>query len=73
MWLKEQFIHGLKDNDMLTEIIHELTTVRDTSMITSDQVLAWAMQVKAWWSQTAVLDSLKETKDFDTIKSGRVE
>ena len=26
--LKEQFIHGINDNDVLTEIIHELTTTQ---------------------------------------------
>ena len=31
--LKEQFIHGLNDNDMLTEIIRQLTN------LTSEQVL----------------------------------
>ena len=36
--LKEQFIciHGLNDNEMLTEIIHELTTIKDMSVVTSE-------------------------------------
>ena len=40
--LKEQFIHGLNNNDMLTEIIRELTTAEESVDITSEQVLDWA-------------------------------
>ena len=29
--LKEQFIHGLKDTDMLAEIIRELTKVKENT------------------------------------------
>ena len=36
--LKEQFIHGSNENDMLTEIICELTTMSNTIIVTSDQV-----------------------------------
>ena len=39
--LKEQCIHTLNDNDVLPEIIHELTSIKDTSIVTSEQVLAW--------------------------------
>ena len=57
----------------LKEIIHELTTMTETSAVTSEQMLAWARWVEVWWSQSAVLDSLKQIKGFDTIKSERVE
>ena len=40
--LKEQFVHGLNDNEMLTEIIYKLTTMTNTSTVTSEQILAWA-------------------------------
>ena len=39
--LKEQFIHGLNDNDMLTEIIRELTKAEENTAVTSEQVLVW--------------------------------
>ena len=45
--LKQQFIHGLYDNETLTEIKHELTNMIGTSTITSDQTLAWARLVQA--------------------------
>ena len=28
--LKEQFIHGLNDSAVITEIVHELTVINDT-------------------------------------------
>ena len=45
--LKELFINGMNDDDMMTEIIRELTTIKKTNEITSDQVLCWAKGVKA--------------------------
>ena len=42
MQLKEYLIHGLNDNAMLTEIMHKLTTMKDTIIVTSEQVLALA-------------------------------
>ena len=33
MWLKEQFIHGLNDNEMQTEIMCEHTAIKDTSLV----------------------------------------
>ena len=40
--LKEQLIHGLNDDNMLIDIIHELTTIKDPSVVTKEQVVAWA-------------------------------
>ena len=45
--LKEQFILGLNDNDMLIKIIWTFTVIKDTSVATRGQVLAWARQVEA--------------------------
>ena len=45
--LKEQFIHGLNDKNMLEEIIKELMTVKSNEQITSGNVLAWAKRVEA--------------------------
>ena len=38
---KEHFIYGLNSNEMLPEIIHKLTTMKDPRTVTSDQVLAY--------------------------------
>ena len=39
--LKEQFIHGLSDNDIVAEI-RELTNAKESRTVTSEQVLIWA-------------------------------
>ena len=54
---------------MLTEIMYELIAIKDMSIVRSEQVIA-CRQVEAQSSQTAILDSLRETKDFDAIRSG---
>ena len=48
-------------------------TIKDTCIVTSEQVMAWAKRNEVQQSYTALLDSFKETKDFDTTKSGRAE
>ena len=45
--LKEQFIHGLNDTEMLGEIIKELTKICENEEITSEYVLPWAKRVEA--------------------------
>ena len=60
--LKEQFIHGLNDKDMLGEIIKELTATRGNYHITSGNALAWAKRVEAQRAQAAVMNSITEPK-----------
>ena len=43
--LKEQFIHGLNDTEMLGEVIPELTKIKVNCIIMSENVLAWAKRV----------------------------
>ena len=38
--MKEHFINGINNNDMMTEIIMELTTIRNTNEIIGEQVYA---------------------------------
>ena len=66
--LKEQFIHGLNNKDMLGEIIRELTKVKIGSVITSEDVLAWAKRVEVQRAQAVVMNSLTEAKECDKIK-----
>ena len=40
--LEGQFINGINYDNMMTEIIQELTLVKKTSEITSEYVSAWA-------------------------------
>ena len=66
--LKEQFVHGLNDNNMLAEIIRELAKGEESADITSEQVLGWAKRVEAPIAQSAIMDSLTKTKEFDKVK-----
>ena len=67
--LKEQFMHGLNDNDMPAEIISELTKAEESTAVISEQVLIWAKRVKAQRAQSAIVNSLSKTKEFDKIKT----
>ena len=42
--LKEQYINGMKDDTIMTEIIRGLMAIYDTSSVTSGQVLAWTKE-----------------------------
>ena len=66
--LKEQFIHGLNDKHMLEEIIKELTATNNDDHFMSGGVLAWAERVEAQKVQTAVLDTLTESRQFNKVK-----
>ena len=54
---------------MIIEIIHELRTISDTSSVTSKQVLTWIERVEVQRTQTAMLESLKDNREFDMIQS----
>ena len=65
--LKEQFINGINNDEMMTEIIWELTTIRKTSEITSEHVLAWT---EGWKCRQHKRHSRKpqDDKGFNTMK-----
>ena len=65
--LKEQFINGLNDTEMLGEIIKELMKVHKNEEITSENVLSWAKRVEAQSAQSAIMNSLTEAKEFDKM------
>ena len=60
--LKEQFIYGINDTDMLAEIIRELTKIHRNTEITSENVLCWAERVEMQRIQSAIMNSLTEAK-----------
>ena len=39
--LKDQFINGISDEEMMVEIIIEFTTITETNEVTNEQVLCW--------------------------------
>ena len=70
--LKEQFIHGINDKNMLEEIIKELMTVKSDEQIISQNVLAWAKRVEAQRAQAAVMSTINKSKEFNKIKVSRL-
>ena len=66
--MKEQFIHGLNDTDMLEEIIKELTKTCKNEEITSENAFFWAKRVEAQRAQYTFMNSLTEVKEFDKLK-----
>ena len=53
----------------MIKIIQEPTLMVNPGSVPNEQVLAWARRVKAKRTQTKMLDSLKQTQDFDAIGS----
>ena len=72
--IKRTILNGINDDDdMITEIIRELTTFKKISEVTSKQVLAWARRVEAQRVWKAIIKATKEGKKFDTLKKTRAK
>ena len=52
--LKEQFINGINDDDEITDIMRELTTIKKANESTSEQVLPWAGRVEVQRAQKTI-------------------
>ena len=55
----------------MTEIVKELTTIKNTSKIESVQVFIWAKKVEAHRSQTVMLKSIRDKKEFNIVKKAK--
>ena len=55
--LKEQFINGINDKAVTSQIMKE-TTFKNTS----EQVLSWARRIELQIVQKAMLDSIQQSK-----------
>ena len=53
---------------MMTEIIRELTAIKKTNKVTSEQVLASARRVETQRVQKALIRTTKESKYFSATK-----
>ena len=60
--LKEKFLHGFNESDMLAEIIRELTKTYENILVTSEQALVWAKRIEAQIALAAVIKHLSEKK-----------
>ena len=61
----------MNDESITAEIIKEMMVLKDTSEVSSEQVLAWAKRVEAQRSQNAVLENTRDVKEFDLIRRDR--
>ena len=52
---------------MTTEIRKELTSIENTTEVTSEQALLWNKRVEVQRSEIMMLESLKENTDFDAL------
>ena len=65
--LKEQFINDINDEVMTAEIVNELSTIKYTSETTSGVLLLWVKAIENQRLQMAMLESLSNNKEHDTI------
>ena len=59
--LKEQFINGKNDDDMMSEIIRELTTIKRLMQF-------WYRRVEVQRARREILDATKESKECNAVK-----
>ena len=55
----------MNDEDITAKIIKELTAFNDTSQVSSRKVISQVQRVKVQRIQKAVLDSIRDAKDFE--------
>ena len=71
--LKEKFTNGLNDDGIMVKSMREFTSIGDTGLVTIAQVPAWVSRKETQRAQTTMLDSLKETKEFNAIRLPKTE
>ena len=56
---------------MMVEIIRKITKTEGSKDVMGEQVLAWTDRVETQKAQSAIINSLNETKDFDLMRTAR--
>ena len=69
--LKEQFSNGLDDKNIIAEIMKELTALKDTSEVSSEQILMWDHRADAQEAQREVLDNIRDPEEFESVQRNR--
>ena len=65
--LNKQFIHGLGNEGMISEIVREVSASESIDDATSEQGLLWVQRVKTKTALKEALDNIKVAKDFDPL------
>ena len=68
--IKEQLRNDLDDENIIEEFIKEIIALKDTSEMSSEQVLMWVQRTQIQMAQKEVLDSLRDD-EFDLVKKDR--
>ena len=66
--LTEQFIKGLDDEGITSEILNEVSTLENIEYATSERVLLWAQREEVQRVQKVALNNIKEAKEFDSVR-----
>ena len=67
--LKEQFINDIDDyDDMMTNLIQELTRIKKTNEVSSKQVSAKARRDEVQWAQKVKIEATRESTEFEAMK-----
>ena len=69
--MKKQSSNCMNDEAITAEIIKELIVLKDTSEVSSEQVLTWTHTVKVKRALKAVLETIRDARDFDSIRRDR--
>ena len=65
--LTEQFIHGLDNKGMISEMLRKVSVLEDIDDTTSEWILLLTQNIEAKRAQKEAFDNLKEAKDFESI------
>ena len=68
MLLTEQFICGLNEDGMISEILNEVATLEDIKDATGECILLWAHRVEALRAHKSALSDIKELKYLDIVR-----
>ena len=60
------FINGMNDKAITAKIIKEFRALKDISEVSSEHILVWAQRVEVQRAHKAVLDNIRDAKDFDS-------
>ena len=66
--LKVQFINGINDHYLMTDLTRDLTAIKNTNKISSEQLLAGTRRVEKRRAQKGLMKPIKENKDFNDGK-----
>ena len=66
--LTEHLTHWLDDESRISEISREVSALEDINDATNERVMIMVQRVEAQRVQKEALDSMKEAKEFDSIR-----